>query len=199
MVYPHDFPTIAGAAPYEFANVSAVSTLPLVYQLVQASGNSFVPDLYGLNINGNTVSVNITFTANFASLSQPITGLVRISDNRTECTTTSSSNAGPCVLEVPFYLYIVMFAPGCPDDVFTYTPELSDVITWQPPQMWTTSGGSLSLISPISSGARVNLGSTQVSYTPSLNVHSSQFLSTRPSCTFQVASVRAACVKSRLR
>ena len=165
------------------ATIRASSTLSLTYSL-QPLGSSIAFADIGLVLDGNQVTLSYLLLKNLNTVSFPLRGVVRISDNRSYCLETNT--AGPCVVSIPFSLNVGQFNPACSRDIFVFAPSTARV-SWNQPRLTMRDLTRLSLTGSVTPGSAFSLGSTQVTY--ALPHDPSQLGPTRIGCTFNVCAV----------
>ncbi len=166
------------------ATIRASSPLPLTYALHPlGSSPSTFADI-GLLLEGQQVVLSHLLLQNLNTVSFPLRGVVRISDNRSYCLETDEY--GPCVTDVPFSLNVGQFNPACPRDIFAFAPSTANV-SWSEPKLAMRDKTRLSLQGSVAPGSAFSRGTTPVSY--ALPHDPSQLESTRIGCTFNVCAV----------
>jgi hypothetical protein len=87
----------------------------------------------GLYFVQDMLVANLTFPLSFDRLSFPLTGAIRVTDNRTQCVTISGTTLGGCSRDVNFTLSVVVMNPGCPVLAYRFIEEPNTAVTWTEP------------------------------------------------------------------
>ena len=171
-------------------NVSSVMgsvTLDLVRATSIPGSQEPAPlSITGLIVQGNKLLVSREFFLSLTTMTFPIQGYVRARDNRTQCVLPSGTTAGPCYAVVPFSLDVAEFNPSCPNDIYRFSSEEQQSVTWTEPKLLSISGAVLALTRTHAPGSFFEEKTTTVSYAAQFGQDPAQPLATRLTCSFTV-------------
>ncbi len=140
----------------------------------------------GLIVLGKKLLVSREFFLSLTTMTFPIQGYVRARDNRTQCVLPSGTTAGPCYAVVPFSLDVAEFNPSCPNDIYRFSSEEQQSVTWTEPKLLSISGAVLALTRTHAPGSFFEEKTTTVTYTAQSGQDPAQPLATRLVCSFTV-------------
>jgi hypothetical protein len=180
-------PPTSNDPPSLVATVDAYSDRPLEFALrfdKPSNRPNLLPSEFGIKFDGNKLMASNAFLQNLNAFDFPITGSVSISDDRTECFGLQNPIAGACFTSVPFVLNMAEFDPGCPSDVFLFSPLANTPVNWTEPRLRWRNGTFTSLPRTSAMGNVFALGSNLVKY--ALTSDASQNPSSTIKCSFKV-------------
>ncbi len=173
-------------------NVSSVTgnvTLDLV-RTASPSNNSVAGlfDITGLALQGLKLQLSREFFLSLTTTTFPIEVYVRARDNRTQCVLTTGTVPGPCYKIVPLILDVAEFNPPCPANIYRFSSEQQQSVTWTEPKLLSIGGLPLLLTRTHTPGDLFDENTTIITYAARSGQDIAQPTATRLTCSFTVPS-----------
>jgi hypothetical protein len=185
-----DSPTgqVSTIGELDVSSATGSATLELVR--VASSTNSTVVgslDVAGLSVQGSKLQLSREFFLSLTKITFPIRGYVKASDNRTLCISSGGTvSTGPCSTQVAFSLDVADFNPSCPENIYRFTPDQGQSITWEEPTLVSITGTILALTRSHTPGSIFGENSTTVTYAAQGGQDPARTSFTRVVCSFTV-------------
>jgi hypothetical protein len=170
-------------------NVSSATGAVTVDLVVRSPNSTNVLEslaITGLSIRDKKLHLSREFFLALTSMTFPIVGYLRASDDRAQCIQPTGIVFGPCYTLVNFTLDVAYFNPLCPESIYRFSPEQHHSVTWTEPRLFSISGTAISLNRTHEPGVSFGENTTTVTYSAHNGQNAAQPMATRLVCSFDV-------------